>query len=318
MSENIESDRPENLSSPIAYFARRVFAFIIDLSLFQFILFILIFETNFSGIELIVIFLMGLWCLSEALLKTSPGKKILGLQITTDFMGSKAIMLRALRFCLFFVNWWLLFMCMFYIPAQVFPSTSSFQNGIVYILIFVGLYGLLQPRLWKGTRRLNHDILTCVVPGQQKLFIGSYLLGIICFLLGALTLIAFPNSGHSDAHKPSHVKANMHSFQTMVETYAVDWGEVYPRSSAALLEEANQTPNPYWKELVNPFTDQEGFGQAFQDLGQPAVPGSIAYEAIPESKTGEIKGYKIYGYDKGGKYVQDKNVDFILKSEPTP
>jgi type II secretory pathway pseudopilin PulG len=49
---------------------------------------------------------------------------------------------------------------------------------------------------------------------------------VVIVIIGILVAIALPNFiAAQDRAKLSSVKANMHTVQTMLETYAVDWGE---------------------------------------------------------------------------------------------
>lgn len=116
----------------------------------------------------------------------------------------------------------------------------------------------------------------------------------------------------------SSVKANMHSLQTMIETYGVDWGGTYPENLHILVKEAQQNSNPYWKELTNPFTQQTGIGQqgAMLDFanyraGNPLNQGLVIYESSPSKSL-----YFIYGVDAQGNWVQDqsRNEAFYLSN----
>src|SRR5690606_10094262 len=111
----------------------------------------------------------------------------------------------------------------------------------------------------------------------------------------------------------SSTKANMHTFQTMVETYAVDWGGYYPDSVAALKNEAQNVDYPYWKELMNPFSDQSGEGKAYLDYSRyqagPEHKGMVLYQ-VSEDRF----GYQIMGTDKLGKKIMDQEQAFILSN----
>ena len=49
----------------------------------------------------------------------------------------------------------------------------------------------------------------------------------------------------------STTKMNMHTLQTMLETYAVDWGGIYPENVNALKSEA--VAERYWQNVENPY-----------------------------------------------------------------
>jgi hypothetical protein len=101
--------------------------------------------------------------------------------------------------------------------------------------------------------------------------------------------------------KLSSVKANMHTLQTMVETYGVDHGGTYAPDLDILLQAAeNNSYGSYWKDFTNPFTSQRGIGlrgaiMAFKDYSpSPDFAGMVLY------KPGEGKEpttYWIYGVD---------------------
>ncbi|MEZ0370426.1 MAG: hypothetical protein ACAI44_15155 [Candidatus Sericytochromatia bacterium] len=117
--------------------------------------------------------------------------------------------------------------------------------------------------------------------------------------------------------KISSVKANMHMLQTTVETYAVDFGGIYPASVAEMVKEAKA--REYWKEFANPFT---GDFSAFTDLDQVLIDfenyqpgkemaGKLLYQPI-KAESGAITSYKIFGVDQAGNLIQDKGQDFYL------
>jgi hypothetical protein len=113
----------------------------------------------------------------------------------------------------------------------------------------------------------------------------------------------------------SSLKANMHTFQTIVETYAVDWGGVYPDNVKMLKTEAIVPGREYWKNFQNPYTGKTGEGQdgsymdykTFQNLGsQKALAGLVLYEQTSTTS------YNIRGTDANGKILQKNGQDFIL------
>lgn len=129
-----------------------------------------------------------------------------------------------------------------------------------------------------------------------------------------------------DRIQAASVKANMHTLQTMVETYAVDWGGEYPPSLAALYTEAASkegTDYAYWKELTNPVTQQQGIGKkkAMLDYNQykwfkahPDFDGMVFYEPIKSA--GQITGYLTYGYLAGKEYQLAQESAMVEKMRP--
>ena len=119
--------------------------------------------------------------------------------------------------------------------------------------------------------------------------------------------------------KISSVKANMHTLQTMVETYAVDFGGKYPRNITELKNEAQKLS--YWKDLANPFTKNTGIGKdgSLLDYGvyqsykpHPEFKGLVIYQPIWKGKEGGYVNYKIYGCSADGTLIQDKGTVFLL------
>jgi len=55
----------------------------------------------------------------------------------------------------------------------------------------------------------------------------------------------------------------MHTFQTMLETYAVDHGK-YPTSTQELKKAA--VKKGYWKEFKSPFTNKSGYNKSYGDF----------------------------------------------------
>ena len=149
---------------------------------------------------------------------------------------------------------------------------------------------------------------------------------VVIVIIGILVAIALPNFiGAQDRAKLSSVKANMHTIQTMVETYAVDWGGVYDSKIATISKEASDSDkNPYWKNITNPFTsvattinNAPGGNATAPDTSviEDGIPGGTTAEAGVVSydvATTDLTRYFIYGGDKKGNPIQDKGKDFVL------
>ena len=82
----------------------------------------------------------------------------------------------------------------------------------------------------------------------MNLLYGLGLLGVGIIL----TLMAMPNfTSDGDGYhncKICSVKANMHTLQTIVDTYAVDWGGVYPQDVTSLKAEAVVKGREFYSE----------------------------------------------------------------------
>lgn len=140
-------------------------------------------------------------------------------------------------------------------------------------------------------------------------------------LAGIAKTLRQNTSGAGHRARVSSVKANMHTLQTMIETYAVDWGGCYPDNLEAMREEAIRQDRQYWRDLKNPFTDAMGIGfrGAMVDYSE-FVPGAEAsglaiYKPKPPAP-GEscIVSYEILGSDGKGELIQDKDSDFTLSN----
>ena len=147
---------------------------------------------------------------------------------------------------------------------------------------------------------------------------------VVIVIIGILVAIALPNFiGAQDRAKLANVKSNMHTFQTIVETYAVDWGGTYPQNIGEASNQATQAANPYWKSLSNPFTNATN---AITDARKPS--GTTANEVIVASgtatalqgRTGYLGNssastvYAVYGADKAGNFIKDKGVILTLSN----
>lgn len=91
------------------------------------------------------------------------------------------------------------------------------------------------------------------------------------FMAGTYTWSLSGHVGAINCAKISSEKANMHTFQIIVETYGVDHRAVYPPNVAVLHQVASvkeQLYSAYWKDFSNPYTALSGKGKSYDDLGQ--------------------------------------------------
>jgi len=137
-------------------------------------------------------------------------------------------------------------------------------------------------------------------------------------IIGMLSFaVYFPASRPRTRDAPiSATKGNMHTVETMLETYATDWNGVYPESLKTLEQEAKQNKNPYWKDMVNPWTGKSGSQNTLanhKDLLQAGIEqqGYVSFDVPAASK---YRRYFIYGYDKYGKKIKDKGQVFVLSN----
>jgi len=176
---------------------------------------------------------------------------------------------------------------------------------------------------------------------------------VVIVIIGILVAIALPNFiSAQDRAKISSVKANLHTAQTMLETYSVDWSGQYPPNTTMLNQEATQ--KKYAKELKNPFNTAkasittmaeraivtsatvQGTDGNYTHAGTPVaatnLPASSAIDSgtsiyvpfdpsvaanatITNASTDTLTAYNLYGCAKegaGAKLFADKNKVFTL------
>ncbi|MBT9546601.1 MAG: type II secretion system protein [Candidatus Sericytochromatia bacterium] len=149
---------------------------------------------------------------------------------------------------------------------------------------------------------------------------------VVIVIIGILVAIALPNFiGAQDRAKISSVKANMHTVQTMLETYGVDWGGTYPSTvgtgpapGSGLIGESLNASNPYYKDFVNPFSSQ-GMGATGSTPGNSLIDITVTTTVAAQAgKTGFNPSgstkYYLYGFDKVGAVVKDKGTAFTLSN----
>lgn len=121
--------------------------------------------------------------------------------------------------------------------------------------------------------------------------------------------------------KISSVKANMHTLQTMIETYAIDWGGVYPQELEQVYAETRQPGREYWKDFTNPATGQTGLGQALANA-KAFLPGGdfkgiVLYEPLG-SDPSCITSYKITGVDPDGELIKNRSSESVYALDNGP
>jgi ankyrin repeat protein len=112
----------------------------------------------------------------------------------------------------------------------------------------------------------------------------------------------------------SALKANMHTLQTIVETYGVDHQGMYPKDLTELFAEADK--GKYWKDFSNPFNGRQGFGESIRDYGSGATGlpdcGKVLYQ--PVVVKGKISKYYLYSVDQNGQLLKNKDHAFSLSN----
>jgi general secretion pathway protein G len=138
---------------------------------------------------------------------------------------------------------------------------------------------------------------------------------VVIVIIGILIAIALPNFiASQDRAKISSLKSNMHAFQEAAETYAVDWGGIYPENADDLRIEGIQ--KNYWRDFKNPFTNNTDTGTSI--LNNVSNGGYIDPSNFPAGNMGYKKdivknGYAIYGADKEtGRAIMNNGKPFFL------
>lgn len=206
---------------------------------------------------------------------------------------------------------------------------SQLLSGLILGLGLTVNLGLLRKDFWQGQSFFDWasgtQTLASSVAYRQDL-LRWLSLGAGSALSLASLMIMLPKLMPACGCGGPSVKANMHTLQTMVETYAVDWGGLYPDNLETLQREAQNTDTAYWKDLINPIPQQtkekllfwehevtkadlRGLGYSIINEGQPVRPGSVSY--LPEANQTR---YWIYGYNKDGQRIQNQGHDFALSN----
>ncbi len=135
---------------------------------------------------------------------------------------------------------------------------------------------------------------------------------VVIVIIGILVSIALPNFVAAiDRAKQASVKSNMRVIQSIAETYAVDWGGVYPGTIAELKTQA--VARNYWKVFKNPFTSSV-------DDGSDVDGTTVTTSTLPNVSGGGVgwdsptlTQYTIYGAEKtNGKPILDRGAVFFL------
>ena len=143
---------------------------------------------------------------------------------------------------------------------------------------------------------------------------------VVIVIIGILVAIALPNFiAAQDRAKLSSVKANMHTVQTMAETYAVDWGGLYAEDYPTLETEAGPSNGNYLKSFNNPFTNATGAGSVGDGAGNlfAATPTSTAGSGIVvyDVNDPDFTSYRIGGIGKtAATLIEDKGAVFLLSN----
>lgn len=149
---------------------------------------------------------------------------------------------------------------------------------------------------------------------------------VVIIIIGILIVITLPNFVNSVKRaKVSSVKSNMHTLQTIVETYGADFSGNYPSDLNNLYIEASA--KKYNKLLFNPFNNitgevnNSGVCKTYTDVEYNSLneyteyttfEGKTAYYGIKNGNF--IQGYAIYGHEENGKIILYKDKVLVLSN----
>ncbi|MBT9544430.1 MAG: hypothetical protein IV090_03495 [Candidatus Sericytochromatia bacterium] len=132
----------------------------------------------------------------------------------------------------------------------------------------------------------------------------------------------------------SSTKSNMHTLQTTLETYGVDWGGMYPASLSELYQAATRASNPYWKDANRPASQADKQATAFVDFEARTQAEEvrrrdrytewlgIRFYTYAKARSRFLVLYQsesptryfIYGLDGEGQFLKDRGEIFVLSN----
>ena len=121
------------------------------------------------------------------------------------------------------------------------------------------------------------------------------------------------------------IKLNVHTAQTMIETYAVDWS-LYPDNAQLLEQEARS--KKYWKDFRNPFASIDPIANTLptiiSDKEYEQAKSTLTLRVISINKKESLRGILVYNPQTTQSYITryfiyDLNADgeYLRSSTPT-
>lgn len=213
-----------------------------------------------------------------------------------------------------------------YLGLRISQSLSTF-------LLILASIALPEYKLMYGFAGLAGTVWTLSDSSRLRILCCYYL--ILFFLI---PFLIFSRAFGCDCAKVSSVKANMHTLQTIAETYAADHHGRYPQNVEEMKTQA--VKGDYWKEFTNPFTGRSGQAASYQNFSslQYRLPTALTARPTPDytdylgirifrfpvpadKDAGQVlyqreslTKYFVYGLDKSGSLILDKGHAFTLSN----
>jgi len=193
---------------------------------------------------------------------------------------------------------------LFLILGDFWSLHEAFLPLLIYFFLTLGLETALLAQYYTPAK-------TAQKLGKTAVWSASFTLNLSSYFVIILALVVIPKSEWKSERASSRysIRANMHSLQSLIETYGVDWAGEYPADLYALEKEAKLPANPYWLELRDPHSKSP-----LLYPGEPPRPFAIEYLPMVDAKTGKRLSYWIYGYDKNGQKLLDRSRVFALSN----
>jgi len=153
--------------------------------------------------------------------------------------------------------------------------------NLVYFGIFA-LTSLLIPS--------SRGLLACIL---LVMFTG------VAVIVSALFLGVYTPNMHCGDARLSLIKANMHKYQAMVETYAVDHQGLYPKNTGVLEKQAEASNYSYWKNFENPLKSPLNLTKPYADITAAEIKrgpkiSHLKPEPIQQYSFNDYVGIRIY------------------------
>ncbi|MGV3527097.1 MAG: hypothetical protein ACO1RX_22970 [Candidatus Sericytochromatia bacterium] len=217
-----------------------------------------------------------------------------------------------------------------FLPALFLLLAMLSFNLIYFAVGILGLFVVFPDALGRSLLK------SPVIEDERPLSSVSQLLPVLIYLIiFFFTPIMIPPSRSCECPKTFFIKSNMHTLQTVLETYAVAKGS-YPPSIE--LPEKQLETWPSWRSVSNPVTGEQGAAAAYRDYG-PAPSGHFPILAskcgrrwlgIPVSschpdteRAGQVlyhakspTSYVLYGVNGHGFLLEDDGKPYVLEGPP--